>query len=46
MQRFFEICFTAVVMVFGGVSLSTNQRLKSGTKIDVFDIVAIRAPKI
>ena len=27
MQRGFEICFTAVVMVFGGVSLLTNQRL-------------------
>ena len=27
MQRVFEICFAAVVMVFGGVSLLTNQRL-------------------
>ena len=27
MQRAFEICSAAVVMVFGGVSLSTNQRL-------------------
>ena len=27
MQRAFEICFAAVVMVFGGVSLLTNQKL-------------------
>ena len=27
MQRAFEICFAAVVMVFGGVSLITNQKL-------------------
>ena len=27
MQRVYEICFAAVVMVFGGVSLLTNQRL-------------------
>ena len=27
MQRVFEICFAAVVMVFGGVSLLTNQKL-------------------
>ena len=27
MQRAFEICFAAVVMVFGGMSLSTNQRI-------------------
>ena len=27
MQRGFEICFAAVVMVFGGVSLLTNQKL-------------------
>ena len=27
MQRIFEIRFAAVVMVFGGVSLLTNQRL-------------------
>ena len=27
MQRAFKICFAAVVMVFGGMSLSTNQML-------------------
>ena len=27
MQRAFEICFAAVVMLFVGVSLTTNQRL-------------------
>ena len=47
MRRAFEICFAAVAMVFGGVSLSTNQRLyrflvKSRFKLVVFPAVQSR----
>ena len=47
MQRVFEICFATVVMVFGGVSLLTNQRLyrflvKPRFELGVFPVIRSR----
>ena len=47
MQRVFEICFAAVAMVFGGVSLLTNQMLyrflvKPRLKLGVFPVIRSR----
>ena len=47
MQRVFEICFAAVAMVFGGVSLLTNQRfyrilVKPRFELRVFPVIRSR----
>ena len=47
MPRVLEICFAAVVMVFGGVSLLTNQRLyrflvKPRFELGVFPVIRSR----
>ena len=43
MQRAFDICFAAVVIVFGGVSLSTNQRLYRFVVKPRFELVVFPA---